>query len=140
MMMMSAHGRLARDPQPITTKTGTAMAKATIAVSLDLRENNETVDGTLWVLVTAFGKLAEILERQKQGEMINVAGNCQLSKYTTNEGEVRENVTVIIDSLISARTTRPGGGKRKSEQPDNGPQSYVEQPPYSDEQARYTSV
>ena len=52
MMMMSAHGRLARDPKPITTKTGTAMAKATIAVSLDLWENNETVDGTLWVLVT----------------------------------------------------------------------------------------
>ena len=140
MMMMSAHGRLARDPKPVNTHSGKPMTTATLAVSLDLRENSETKDGVMWVQVIAFGKLAETLERQKQGEMINVAGNCQLSKYTTNAGEVRENVTVIIDSLISARTTRPGGGKRKSEQPDNGPQSYVEQPPYSDEQARYTSV
>ena len=140
MMMISAYGRLASDPKPIQTKTGTAMAKGTIAVSLDLRENNENKDGTLWVLITAFGKLADILERHKQADLINVSGKCQLSKYTTNAGETRENVSVIIDSLISARTTRPGGGKRKSEQPDNGPQSYVEQPPYSDEQARYTSV
>ena len=72
--------------------------------------------------------------------MINVAGNTQLSRYTTNDDEVRENVTVIIDSLISARTTRPGGGKRKAEQPDNGAQPYDEAPPYSDEQARYTNV
>ena len=116
------------------------MVKGTIAVSLDLRENNENKDGTLWVLVTAFGKLADILERHKQGDLINVSGKCQLSKYTTNAGETRENVSVIIDSLISARTTRPGGGKRKEQQPDNGAQPYDEVPQYSDEQARYTSV
>ena len=75
----------------------------------------------MWLQVIAFGKLAEILERQKQGEMINIAGNCQLSKYTTNAGEVRENVSVIIDSLVSARTTRPGGGKRKEEPTHSGP-------------------
>ena len=60
----------------IQTKTGTAMAKGTIAVSLDLRENNENKDGTLWVLITAFGKLADILERHKQADLINVSGKC----------------------------------------------------------------
>ena len=70
-------------------------------------------------------------ERHQQGEMINVAGNTQLSRYTTNDDEVRENVTVIIDSLISARRTRPGGGKRNEEPahsgpyPDNEPARYV---------------
>ena len=140
MMQASFYGRLARDPQPVQTKTGTAMAKGTIAVSLDLRENNENKDGTLWVLITAFGKLADILERHKQGDLINVSGKCQLSKYTTNAGDERENISVIIDSLISARTTRPGGGKRKEKPADNGAQPYDEAPPYSDEQARYTSV
>ena len=139
-MQLSCYGRLARDPKPVNTHSGKPMTTATLAVSLDLREDGETKDGTMWLQVIAFGKLAEILERQKQGEMINVAGNCQLSKYTTNEGEVRENVTIIIDSLISARTTRPGGGKRKDKQPDSGAQPYDEAPPYSDEQARYTSV
>ena len=52
MMQLSAHGRLARDPKPVNTHSGKPMTTATLAVSLDLRENNETVDGTLWVLVT----------------------------------------------------------------------------------------
>ena len=140
MMQISAYGRLASDPKPIQTKTGTAMVKGTIAVSLDLRENNENKDGTLWVLITAFGKLADILERHKQADLINISGKAQLSKYTTTAGETRENISVIIDSLISARTTRPGGGKRKAEQPDNGAQPYDEAPPYSDEQARYSQA
>ena len=131
MMQLSAHGRLARDPKPVNTHSGKPMTTATLAVSLDLRENSETKDGVMWVQVIAFGKLAEILERHQQGEMINVAGNTQLSRYTTNEDEVRENVTVIIDSLISARTTRPGASKRKDEPqhtgpyPDNEPARYV---------------
>ena len=102
MMMISAHGRLARDPKPVNTHSGKPMTTATLAVSLDLRENSETKDGVMWVQVIAFGKLAEILERHQQGEMINVAGNTQPSRYTTNDDEVRENVTVIIDSLTSA--------------------------------------
>ena len=131
MMMISVHGRLARDPKPVNTHSGKPMTTATLTASLDLRENSETKDGVMWVQVIAFGKLAEILERHQQGEMINVAGNTQLSRYTTNDDEVRENVTVIIDSLISARTTRPGGGKRKEEPahsgpyPDNEPARYV---------------
>ena len=75
MMMISAHGRLARDPKPVNTHSGKPMTTATLAVSLDLRENSETKDGVMWVQVIAFGKLAEILERHQQGEMINIAGN-----------------------------------------------------------------
>ena len=130
-MQLSAHGRLARDPKPVNTHSGKPMTTASLAVSLDLRENNETTDGVMWLQVIAFGKLAEILERHQQGELINVAGNTQLSRYTTNDDEVRENVTVIIDSLLSARTTRPGGG-RKSASNRNGqqPDTQYEQPQY----------
>ena len=140
MMMISAHGRIARDPKNIETASGKSMASTSLAVSLDLRTGGETQDGTQWLNLLAFGKVADLLLKHKQADMVNIAGNCQLMKYTTSDGTERENITVIIDSLISARTTRPSGGKRKSEQPDNGPQSYVEQPPYSDGTARYTSV
>ena len=42
MMMISAHGRLARDPKPVNTHSGKPMTTATLAVSLDLREDGTT--------------------------------------------------------------------------------------------------
>ncbi|MEQ1955325.1 single-stranded DNA-binding protein [Mesorhizobium sp. CN2-181] len=107
MMHSAIHGRLGRDPNQITTKTGTAMATAPVAVTLD--------GETLWVRVVAFNKLAEILLRHMKGEMVSVSGRCQLSKWTDQSGTPRETLEVIADSLISARSVRPSGGKKKSE-------------------------
>ena len=121
MMQISAYGRIARDPNNIQTASGKSMAGATVAVSLDLRTGGETVDGTQWLNLLAFGKVADLLLKHKQADMVSVSGNCQLTKYTTSDGTERENITVILDSLISARTTRPGGGKRKEEPTHNGP-------------------
>ena len=121
MMMISARGRLARDPKPVNTHSGKPMTTATVAVSLALRTGGETVDGTQWLNLLAFGKVADLLLKHKQANMVSVSGNCQLTKYTTSDGTERENITVILDSLISARTTRPGGGKRKEEPSHNGP-------------------
>ena len=111
MMQLSCYGRLARDPNNIPTASGKSMAGASLAVSLDLRTGGETVDGTQWLNLLAFGKMADLLLKHKQADMVSVSGNCQLTKYSTSDGTERENVTVIIDSLISARTTRPGASK-----------------------------
>ena len=41
----------------------------------------------------------------------SVAGNMQVSQWTGQNGETRQGWQVIADSVISARTVRPGGKK-----------------------------
>lgn len=66
------------------------MTTASLAVTLDCREDGETFEETQWLNLLAFGKAAEQLEKHKGGELLNVFGRCQLSRYETREGESRE--------------------------------------------------
>ncbi|EJQ2990507.1 single-stranded DNA-binding protein, partial [Escherichia coli] len=49
--------------------------------------------------------------RHQKGELVSVAGNMQVSQWTGQNGETRQGWQVIADSVISARTARPGGKK-----------------------------
>ena len=118
-MQISAYGRLGKDPKAIATQSGKAMTTASLAVRLDCREAGETFEGTQWLNLLAFGKVAEQLERHKAGDLLNVFGRCQLSRYETREGETRESLAVIVDALLSARSTRPGGGRKRSDNQGN---------------------
>lgn len=122
MMQISAYGRLGKDPKAIQTQSGKAMTTASLAVSLDLRADGETLDGTQWLNLLAFGKAAEQLERHKGGELLNVFGRCQLSRYETRDGETRESLAVIVDALLSARSTRPGGNRKRNDNQGNDQQ------------------
>ena len=92
MMTLSAYGRLGRDPKPITTRTGKAMAVASLAVTVSLREDGETVDATQWVNITAFGKVADDLARHSKGEMLSVIGRAQLNRYRPQDGATRDDL------------------------------------------------
>ncbi len=98
-MQIAVHGRLGGDPKEIPTKTGTPMAVCSIAVSLDTRGEEQETE---WFGLVAFGKVAESLLRHKRGDMLSASGRVQLNTWTT-------------DSVVSARTVRPGGGKRKQQ-------------------------
>jgi single-strand DNA-binding protein len=112
-MMLAAHGRLGGDPREIQTSTGKLMAVASIAVTLNDRSGNETTE---WLGIVAFGRTAEVLLKHKRGELISVAGRCQRDDYAGRDGETRRSLQVVCDSVIGARSVRPGG-RRKSEQP-----------------------
>lgn len=136
-MQLSAYGRLGKDPKAIQTKSNKAMTTASLAVSLDLRADGETLDGTQWLQPTAFGKQAEALARHKQGDLISVYGHCRLSRYETREGETRESLAVIVGALLSARSTRPGGGRKRSDNQGNDRQdSPPDYPPADPEHYR----
>ena len=113
-MTLSAYGRLGREPKPITTKTGKAMTVASLAVTVPSREDGETVDGTQWLSVTAFGKLADDLAQLGKGDMVSVIGRAQLRRYQTQDGADREDLELVADSLMSARTSRPSRRKASS--------------------------
>ncbi|EIH9855441.1 single-stranded DNA-binding protein [Escherichia coli] len=115
---ISAYGRLVADPQLKTTSKGTQMAMASMAVPLPC---NQADDGTatMWLSVLAFGRQADALAKHHKGELVSVAGNMQVSvagnmqvsRWTGQNGETRQGWQVIADSVISARTARPGGKK-----------------------------
>src|SRR5690606_2826280 len=106
MMAASAYGRLGGDPKSIETRTGTAMAVANLAVELPDRQNESH---TVWLGVVAFGRVAETLTRHSKGDLLSVVGRVQLNPYTDREGTEREQLQIIADAIVSARTVRPGG-------------------------------
>ncbi|SBL54638.1 single stranded DNA-binding protein [Klebsiella michiganensis] len=104
---ISAYGRLVADPETRTTGKGTSMAMARLAVSLPC---NAAEDGqaTFWLGVIAFGKQADALAKHRKGDLVSVAGNMQLNQWTGKDGGTQQGYQVIADSVLSARTARPG--------------------------------
>ena len=105
---ISSYGRLVADPQTRTTASGTNMAMARMAVSLPCNAA-ESGEVTFWLGVVAFGKQADALARHVKGDMVSVSGAMQVNQWTRKDGGTQQGYQVIADSIISARTVRPGG-------------------------------
>ena len=110
---VSVYGRLTGDPRAIETRTGNPMTVGRLAVSLPCRENGEDGEATAFFGLVAFGELAESLARHLKGDMVGAFGRVKIKRYTNRDGEAREELEIMIDSLVSARTVRPGGGRKK---------------------------
>jgi len=76
----SLYGRLGSDPKPITTRTGNAMTRASLAV--DVAASNAEQDETEWVTALAFGRLAEALAKHAKGDMVAVSGRFERNRWT----------------------------------------------------------
>ena len=110
---VSAYGRLTGDPRAIETQTGNPMTVGRLAVSLPCRENGEDGEATAFFGLVAFGELAESLARHLKGDMVGAFGRVKINRYTNRDGEAREELSITTDGLVSARTVRPGGGRKK---------------------------
>lgn len=120
MMQASVYGRLGQDPRAIETKTGKPMAVGSLAVALECRGADEPV--TWWVGLVAFGKCAAVLLTHSKGDLLSVSGRVQLNTWTDKAtGEEREQPQVVAEAIVSARTVRPGGGKRRQREEPTEP-------------------
>ena len=137
---ISAYGRLVADPQTRTTANDKQMTMARLAVSLPCH-TGQNGEATYWLGVVAFGKQAELLAKHQKGDLVSVSGNMQLNQWAGQDGTQKEQPQVIADSVISARTVRPGGkagqqGQATSalnharQQQNN---EYDQRPPFDDE-------
>ncbi|ECC5187151.1 single-stranded DNA-binding protein [Salmonella enterica] len=111
---IAAYGRLVADPQTKTTSKGTNMAMARMAVSLPCSAAQDG-QATLWLGVLAFGKQADALAKHTKGDVVSIGGTMQINQWTGQDGSTQSGYTVIADSMISARTSRPGGGRTKQQ-------------------------
>lgn len=124
---ISAYGRLVADPNTRITNKGTNMAMARLAVSLPC---NAAEDGqaTFWLGILAFGKQADALARHVKGDMVSVAGNMQLNQWTGQDGATQQGYQVLAESIISAKTVRPGGGRKPTTDMDDNKQASAPAP------------
>ena len=109
------HGRLARDPQHLQTKSGVAMTTVSVAVNTATKADE---DHTTWCKVLAFSKQAEILLAHTKGDPIAVSGRCRVSEWTGNDGAKRQTLELVADVIHSARTVLPDTQPQPTQQPD----------------------
>ena len=74
----------------------------------------------LWLGLVAFGALSDRLLEQRKGEALTVYGRLQVSRWES-AGEAREQLQVVIETLLSARTVAQREGSPTSPQRDPAP-------------------
>lgn len=110
MIRAAIYGRLGGDPVERTTSGGKVMVTATVAVNAARFGADEITE---WFGLAAFGKSAETLLRHRQGDLLAVMGVMSLRIYTDRNNVERQSWSLNCDSIVSARTVRPGGEKKR---------------------------
>ncbi|MEE8555151.1 MAG: single-stranded DNA-binding protein [bacterium] len=108
MIRASIYGRLGADPVERETRNGKAMVTASLAVSAgrpDVDEETQSFN------LIAFGRVAEALARHVKGDLIGCMGPLYRNRYTAHNGDEREGWSLTVESIVSARTVRPSGGR-----------------------------
>jgi single-strand DNA-binding protein len=106
---MAVYGRLGSDPVQRQSQAGKSWSTSSIAVQLD---NSDQDAPPQWFGIVAFGQISETLCRHTKGDLLSIAGRLQLNRWRDRDGNDREQLQVIADSVVSSRTVRPGGRKR----------------------------
>lgn len=118
-------------------------ARLVVSLSCNAADNGEA---TFWLGVIAFGKQDDALAKHQKGDLVSVAGNMQVNQWTGQDGGTQQGYQVLADSVISARTVRPGGKagqqgqatnalRRAHEQrtPATGHEDFDQTPSYDDD-------
>ena len=112
MIRASIYGRLGADPVERETRNGKAMVTVSLAVSAGRPDADEE---TVWFSLAAFGRAAETLARHAKGDLIAAMGPLHRTRFTGRDGQEREGWSLTVESIVSARTVRPSGGRKRAE-------------------------
>lgn len=97
-------GHLGRDPETRYTSSGSPVCSFSIACGWKSKDK----EGTEWVNITAFGKLAEICEKYlAKGKQVFIQGRMTTDKYE------KDGVTRYSTKIIADRMQMLGGGESK---------------------------
>jgi single-strand DNA-binding protein len=119
-------GRLTRDPEVRTFANGGKVAKFGFAVN-NRRKNSQTgqwEDEPVFIDVEAFnrgdfGKQADLVEQYlRKGNQVFVEGHLRLDQWTSQEGQKRQRLLVVVDNFQFLERREDGeGGMRRSPPP-----------------------
>ncbi len=110
MIRASVYGRLGAAPVERQTKNGKAMVTVSLAVSAGRPDADEE---TVWFSLAAFGRTAETLARHAKGDLLAVMGPLHRTRFTRRDGQEREGWSLNVDAIVSARTVRSSGGRKR---------------------------
>jgi single-strand DNA-binding protein len=103
-------GRLTRDPELRTTTTGKNVCDFSIAVQKRVKPQDGSPDADFF-RVNAWGNQAEYVTNYlTKGRLVAVEGRLQSRKYTTSDGQNREVVEVVADSVQGLDRPRDDSG------------------------------
>ncbi len=118
MIRASVYGRLGADPVERETRNGKAMVTVSLAVSAGRPDADEE---TVWFSLAAFGRTAETLARHAKGDLLAAMGPLHRTRFTGRDGQEREGWSLNVEAIVSARTVRPSGGRKRTEAAKVGP-------------------
>lgn len=105
-------GNITRDIELRTIPSGTRVTDIGIAVNDRIKKNDQWVDETTFVDVTAWGKTAELLERfGGKGKAILVEGRLKMDKWVDkNSGGNRTKLKVVAENITFVDSKGKSGG------------------------------
>src|SRR5512136_58530 len=93
-------GNLTRDPEVRYIPSGTAVASFAIAVNRRYKQGNETKEEVSYIDIVVFGKQAENCGQYiNKGDAILVEGRLQQRRWETEDGQKRNKVEVVAQSV-----------------------------------------
>lgn len=102
-------GRLGKDPEVRYSASGDAICNFSIATSWKTKDK----EGTEWVRITSFGKLAGICgDYLKKGSQVYIAGRMTTRKWQNKDGVDQYTTEIVADQMQML-----GGKPEQSEQP-----------------------
>ena len=112
MIQASIYGCLGADPVERETRAGKVMVTVSLAVNAG---RPDAGDERVWVSLVAFGRAAGALARHVKGDLVAAMGALYRNRYTGRDGAEREGWSLTIDAIVSARSVRPHGGRRRAQ-------------------------
>ena len=112
MIQAAIYGRLGADPVERVTRNGKKMTTASLAVDASRPDADEE---TVWFSMIAFGRTGEALLRHAKGDVVAAMGTLYRNRFTGRDGAEREGWSLTIASIVSARSVRPSGGRKRTE-------------------------
>jgi single-strand DNA-binding protein len=112
-------GHLGRDPEVRYLPSGEAVANFSIATTEKWKDKQtgEFKEQTEWHRISAFGKLAEIVERFLQkGSLLYVSGKIVTRKYTDKDGVEKYTTEIRANEMKML-----GGNKTEDQKPSQKP-------------------
>lgn len=130
-------GNLGRDPESRYTPSGTMNVSFSMAVSRHWNDQaGQRQERTTWFKVTAWGRLAETLDRLTQsgalvkGKQVYVLGTIEQRDYQDQQGAMRTSLEVNADEvqLLGNRPDGDGDGRALAAVGANGQLDYSDVP------------
>lgn len=128
-------GNLTRDPELRHTPSGLAIAKFGMAINR-YRKNQEgqRQEETTFVDLTAFGRQAEVINQyMTKGKPMYIEGHLNLEQWTSQDGQKRSKLAVIVDEFqfLDSRGAGSGSGAPSSSRrgPDESGEPSYDGPP-----------